>query len=131
MITTNSGIELDVRAVSPVALRNLLFGSGIFRRMVGVADKSKAEVLTEIQQSLSQQEQLRLGAESSRLYNYICAYGVSNDPPEDAIEQLQAMGFQTNSDATSRMHWLQMFVLDEQDTNNLLSEVIRLTFNAS
>ena len=128
MITTTDGTELEVKAVSPVALRNLLFGSGAFRKLAHLANKSNAEVVTEIQDTLTQEEQLRLSAENTRLYNFICAYGVTTDPPVDALEQLQAMGFPVDSPSIARMHWLQMLVLDDTDSKILLNEVIKLTF---
>lgn len=131
MITTSNGTELEVNAVSPVALRNLLFGSGAFRKMAHLASKSTTEVVAQIQQTLTQDEMLRLSAENTRLYNFICAYGVSTDPPEDALEQLQAMGFAVESPAIARMHWLQMLVLTDDDSKILLNEVIRLTFSAT
>lgn len=130
MITTKSGVELEVKAVSPVALRNLLFGSGSLRRVAGIAARNDdADALQAIQKSLTQEETLNLSADSTRLYNFICAYGVTNDVPEDELEQLQAMGFAVEKPSIARMHWLQMLVLDDEDSKILLNEVIRLTFN--
>jgi len=128
MITTN-GIELEVRGVSSVALRNLLFGSGAFRKMASLVNKSNAEVIGEIHNTMTKEEQLRLSAENTRLYNFICVYGVTTDAPADAVEQLQAMGFPVDSPSIARMHWLQMLVLDDEDSKNLLNEVIKLTFS--
>ena len=128
MITTSNGTELEVKAVSPVALRNLLFGSGAFRRIAGMATRPQGEIVDEIKQTLSSAEQLKLGADSMRLYNYVTAYGVSNEPPVEAIQQLQLMGFEVDETPIARMHWLQMFVLSGNDANILLSKVIELTF---
>ena len=127
VFVTENGTELDIVAVSEVGLRNLLFGSGALRKVYG-AGKSTDQILNQVSSQLSQEEAIRLGADGVRLYNYICSYGVTTDPPEDALEELVAIGYEVHNPRVARMNWLQLLVLTEEDSKNLLGEIIRLTF---
>ena len=127
MFVTTAGVELDIVAVSEVGLRNLLFGSGALRKVYG-AGRSTDQILDQVSSQLTQEEAIRLGADGVRLYNYICSYGVTTDPPEDALEELVAIGYEVHNPRVARMNWLQLLVLTEEDSKNLLGEIIRLTF---
>ena len=127
VFVTENGTELDIVAVSEVGLRNLLFGSGALRKVYG-AGKSTDQILNQVSSQLSQEEAIRLRADGVRLYNYICSYGVTTDPPEDALEELVAIGYEVHNPRVARMNWLQLLVLTEEDSKNLLGEIIRLTF---
>ena len=126
---TNSGLELDVVPVSQVGLRNLMFGGGAMRKVFsGGVNGNTAEVMAKISEKLTQQEAVQLGQDGVRLYNYVCSYGVTTDPPEDALEELAAIGYDLGNPRVARMRWLQLLVLDEEDSKNLLGEIIRITF---
>lgn len=123
IFVTRQGTELQLQAVSPVALQNLLFGSGQLQRAIKAGGSINA-----IKENLSPEAMVALAGNTARLLNYLCAFGITNDPGDYDIEQLRVMGFEVDTPEKARMHWLQILVLDNEDVNKLLVKVIQLTF---
>ena len=124
--TTSSGVELDLVPVSEVGLRNLMFGSGALRKAFTGAGNT-SEIMQQVSAKLTQDEAIRLGQDGVRLYNYICSYGGTNDPPDEALEELAAIGYELDNPRVARMRWLQLLVLTDEDSKNLLGEIIKLS----
>ena len=65
---------------------------------------------------------------SNRMLTYCLGWGVVNDPPPDAIETLDALGKPTHIKELARANWLRYLALDNEESAELIAEVVKLTF---
>lgn len=124
--TTKSGLVLHVCAVSKLAMQNLLLSSGLLDKLGEINDLDKINVQA-IEERLSATEKVEVGQSSHRLFNYVCGYGITDDPPPDALEELAIIGFDTANARAARIHWLKTLVLDQGDLNGLVAKIMLLT----
>jgi hypothetical protein len=60
-----------------------------------------------------------------QLFNYCAGWGVTDDPPEEAIEELAEMGFQVNTARLARINWIRyLLVEDETEAGGLVGAVL-------
>ena len=73
--------------------------------------------------------QAAMGA-SNRMLTYAFGWGVTDNPPPDALETLTLLGKPTHLPAIARANWLRYLVLDNEEAAALLAAVVKLTFEA-
>ena len=68
-----------------------------------------------------------LGAE--QLFNYCAGWGVTDNAPEDAIEELAELGFRMDTARLARINWIRYSLLeDEKEAGKLMGAV--MTFSS-
>ena len=61
------------------------------------------------------------------LFNYCAAWGVKDDPPEEAMEELEALGLPTGSARQARANWLRLELSDDDEMGELIGLVMALS----
>ena len=128
--TTKSGVELELQPVSQEALRNLFSDaafSPIFDNPAVLEQEDAAQVLVE---GKSASELMRVSGAATRLFNYCIGWGVRNDPPDDSLHELDALGFGTDTPRVARVNWLRYIELtDEDEAGDLVGAVLTVTYS--
>ena len=70
----------------------------------------------------------KIVAGANRAMTYCLGWGVTNEPPPDAIATLEALGKPTNLPEIARANWLRYLVLADQEASDLITAVMKLTF---
>jgi len=116
--TKKSGVELKLRAVDPLAIHNILYRIG-----VNIGDSRE-----KIKETIQIGNAHKLEA-ISQLFGYCMSQAVITDPPDDALDELEAMGFPIKNKNVARVYWLRHIELENQEeAGDILSIVIGLTF---
>lgn len=67
-------------------------------------------------------------AASNRMLTYCMGWGVTNDPPAEALETLSALGKPVHLPQIARANWLRYLVLTNAEATELIAEIMKLTF---
>jgi len=113
------GTTLHLRAINRQALRPIMLklgGGGTLQNPEGLRDLTGKRA-----------EKALLGIE--QLFNYCAGWGVTDDAPEDAVEELAELGFRVDTARLARINWLRYLVIeDEEEAGELVGAV--LTFSS-
>jgi len=127
IVETESGVRLDVIPVRKLPIQDLLYKLGVTERVA----KGNASV-EEIQAAIingSPTQQMQTAKAAMALFGYCMGYGVVNDPPAEAVEELRAMNLAPDNPRALRTTWLNYMVLEDGDEAGRLAGVIMaLTF---
>jgi len=117
-LTLKSGTVLHLKGVRPGPLRNLILQFGGIKIF---EDPDSLKELTGKRMSRA------LGA-TEVLFNYCAAWGVTDDPPEEAMDDLDALGLPAGSPKQARANWLRYLELSDDDE---MAELIGLVMALS
>lgn len=75
---------------------------------------------------------LRAADATERLFNYCAGWGVSDDPPPEAVDELAAMGLaDLDKPHLARANWLRFIALkDDDEISSLIGAVLALSAQA-
>lgn len=125
-VVTGNGTQLTCVPVRKLPVQDLLFKLGITGKLVEGADPD--QIQDQLQQA-SAAKQVELAKAAMSLFNYVMAYGIEENPPEEAVEELQALGVAPSNPKALRATWLNYLVLEDSEEAGLLAGVIMaLTF---
>lgn len=127
-VTLSGGLELDLCAVSRVAMDEIvseLGGADMLMRLSQAGDRAiKAHFMTYTKAELDHY----LDAQRRQLI-YCCGWGVRNEPPEDALAALDAMGLLSSHARVTRANWIIYLVdMSYSDKALIIGRVMALTY---
>ena len=67
---------------------------------------------------------------SNRLLRYLAGWGVVEDPSEEEVEMLQALGLDSDIPNLRRAAWLMYLMYDEVELTHLTAKVLILTWRS-
>jgi len=111
------GVTLRLRPTGMPAVRNLIEQAG------GWSLLTNPERLAE----LSDEDNVKYSVASNRLFLYVAGWGVENDPPPEAIEELETLGWTATSKKLIRARWIRYLLADESEIGALLGRIIFLS----
>lgn len=109
---TKSGIVLRLAKVNTLSLQDILYRMG-YQSAVIDSEQGKSD-FKKWYQRLDSERAKEVNEAMNQLLNLCCMFGVENDVPLDAIEELRAIGFNTTSKRILRMHWLRNLVFEDE-----------------
>ncbi|NIV36415.1 MAG: hypothetical protein GWN58_45345, partial [Anaerolineae bacterium] len=80
-------------------------------------------------EKMGEKQQARLAEGEYQLFNYCAGWGVKDNPPEEAMDELAALGFaERGMPHLTRANWLRFLFLDGDDeAGTLVGAVMSLT----
>lgn len=116
--TLKSGTVLHLQPVRPAAVRHLLLQFG------NVDMFENPEALLE----LKGKAQGKAIAATEKLYNYVAGWGVTDDPPDEALGELEAIGLDVGNERRARADWLRFLLIeDDEEMGELIGAVLILS----
>lgn len=109
------GVTLHLRQINRMALRPIMLklGGGSTLR-----DPKRLR-------NLEGQEKDRATQAANQLFNYCVGWGVTDDPPEEAVEELAETGFRVDTARLARINWIHYLLLeDEEEGGELIGAVL-------
>jgi hypothetical protein len=120
--TKRNGIELKLRGVEPLALHNILYRVGLSKTA------SRDEISKHVDGKTQEGKQRTLEA-INQLFGYCFTQGIETTAPDNAMDELEAMGFPTGKPNLTRLYWLRHVELeDEREAGEILGIIMGLTF---
>lgn len=120
---TESGLVLHIKPVSTGAVQSLLGSSdvllGMFSNMEDFQDLS----------DVTEQETIAMLREFEPLANYCIGWGVTDDPPKEAMVELDILGVKPRGKREARIKWLRLLVLDQEDMGRLVGRILALSMS--
>ena len=118
-LTLKSGMTLHLRPVKWTALWHIL------RQLGGPEMLENPDTLM----NLKGGDMLKAADTTERLFNYCAGWGVSDDPPREAVEELEAMGLaDLGKPHLARANWLRFIALaDDDEISSLIGAVLALS----
>ena len=117
---TKAGITLTLRAVKWTAAWHII------RKLGGPEALANPESI----KALTGLAALRAADATEQLFNYVAGWGVADDPPPDALAELEAMDLVASGQPhLARANWLRFLVLaDDEEASTLIARVLGLTW---
>lgn len=113
-----SGTVLHLQPVRPAAVRHLLLQFG------NVNMFENPEALLE----LKGKAQAKAIEATEKLYNYVAGWGVTDDPPDEALAELEAIGLDVSNERRARADWLRFLEIeDDEEMGELIGAVMVLS----
>ena len=103
-VTLNGNVTLQVKAVARYALWQFV------KQLGGVEFIQDPTSLSQ----LPDDERQSASEVIDRLWTYCIGWGVADDPPADAMAELEAMGLVSDSPRLTRANWVRWLLLDDQ-----------------
>ena len=124
-----SGTVLKLRAVSPDAIFNLYHRMGFYDEIAKNPDfeGTPEEWATEWEAKLGFEKKVEAAKLTEQLFNYCAGWGVTNDPPASALQDLETIGCDTSTTRTARVNWLRFIELEEDEVDALIGRVMALS----
>lgn len=128
--TFKNGITVTLSRVRAPALRHLLMGTGI--KIATQAEAEKIAALPQEEQikalGLSEADAWKSAEGTERLFSYLAGWGIKDDPPKVAREELVDMGFATTGKRAVRAAWVRYILIeDDQEAAALTQAIIAFT----
>ena len=116
--TTKGGRVLHLQPVKWMALWNII-------RKFGKDALNDPDSLTKV----SEEQALDMAEATDQLFNFCAGWGVSDDPSENELAELEGMGFvEAGQPHLARANWLRFAVLeDDGEFSDLIAAVMTLT----
>ena len=99
------GVTLNLTPVKTAPIRHLLL------KMGGTDLLANPERLRE----LDTESKIKAAEAFERLFTYLTGWGVENDPPADAIENLSELDMASASEQVTRANWIRFFLMENDD----------------
>ena len=118
-LTLKSGMVLHLQPVKWTALWHIL------RQIGGTEMLDNPDALM----NLKGGDMLKAADATEKLFNYCAGWGVSDDPPREAVEELEVMGLaDLDKPHLARANWLRFFALaDDDEISSLIGAVLALS----
>jgi len=120
-VVTANGTELVCVPVRTLPIQDLMFKIGLPSR---ITDSANATEISEALQRGSSAQQMDAIKASMALFNYCMAYGVTTNPPEEAVEELKSLGLAPRTLPALRATWLNYMVLEDTEEASLLAGIV-------
>ena len=118
IFTLRCGTVLHLQSVRPAAVRHLLLQFG------NVDMFEHPEALLE----LEGKARGRAIEATEKLYNYVAGWGVTDDPPDEALAELEAIGLDVGNERRARADWLRFLeIVDDEEMGELIGAVMILS----
>ena len=128
-VLTANGTELVCKPVRKLPVRDLLFKLGLSAETMQATTE---QGISDAMEKFNAVQQIKTTQASLALFNYCMAYGVENNPPEEAVEELNALDLAPGIPTALRVTWLNYMVLEDAEEAGLLAAVIMaLTFRGN
>ena len=116
-LTLKSGMTLHLRPVKWMALWGIL-------RKFGKDALSDPDKLLKVEGD----QALDMAEATDQLFNFCAGWGVSDDPPVEALAELEEMGFvKPGQPHLARANWLRFLVMeDDEEFSELIAAVMAL-----
>lgn len=125
---SRSGAELHLMPVNADAIFELYNRMGMYDALNDVREFDGSDEWAERWEStLSLDERLTGAQLTQQLFNYCAGWGVTDDPPPEAIDELKLIGRDTSSRRAARIDWLRFIVLEPGEAAELIGRVMALT----
>lgn len=112
------GVVLHLKRVSQTAIRPILLRFGNVRVF------ETPEQLLDLQGRAAE----RAVEATEQLFNYCAGWGVTDNPPTEAVEELAELGFRVNTPRLARINWLRYLLLEgDEEMGQLISSVLALS----
>jgi len=97
----------------------------ILRQIGGTEVLDNPDALMKLEGS----DMLKAADATEKLFNYCAGWGVTNDPPQGAVEELTAMGLaDLDKPHLARANWLRFIALaDDDEISSLIGAVLALS----
>lgn len=79
-------------------------------------------------QGLSEERQAQINDGLDAMLNYCLMWGVVDEPGEEDVELLEAMGFSSHNERVQKLYWLRLVRLEDSEAGAVMFAVRRLTF---
>lgn len=124
-----SGTTLHLRSVNPDAIFSLYRQMGFYDEVARNPDfaGTPGEWAAEWESRLSFEEKSRAASLTEQLFNYCAGWGVTDKPPQSALEDLQAIGCDTSTPRRARINWLRFVEMEEDEVDPLIGQVMALS----
>ena len=118
-LTLKNGTVLHLRPVKWTALWHIL------RQIGGTKLLDNPDELMKLEGA----DALKAADTTERLFNYCAGWGVTDDPPQGAVEELEAMGLaDLDKPHLARANWLRFIALaDDDEISSLIGAVLALS----
>jgi hypothetical protein len=123
---TKKGLTLHLKPVSTGAIQSMLGGSRTMLSLFVSSDEDVNAAYDEFD-SLSGEEQAALVADFEPLFNYCLGWGVTDDPPPEAADELKMLGLNISNRREARIKWLRILELDQEDMGTAMGRVLALS----
>ena len=111
------GVTLTLRPAGMPAIRKLIEQAG------GWSLLKNPEKLA----ALSKRKQVIYGEASNKLFLYVAGWGVETNPPSEAVEELETLGWTAKSKKLIRARWIRYLLADEDEIGELLGRIMFLS----
>lgn len=124
-----SGTELHLQGVNPDAVFNLYRKMGFYEEVMRSPNfaGTPEEWAVEWESHLSFENKVNAAYLTEQLFNYCAGWGVTDDPPPPALEDLQTIGCDVSTSRLARVNWLRFIELEEDETDQLIGRVMALS----
>lgn len=124
-----SGTLLHLRAVNPDAIFSIYRQMGFYEEVTRNPDfeGSPEQWAKEWEERLSFEKKVNTAQLTEQLFNYCAGWGVTDDPPESAMTDLQTIGCDASTPRLARVNWLRFVELDEDEADLLIGRVMALS----
>lgn len=126
---TKAGVTLHLQSLNPDAISYLYQEMGFYDALaqIGDFDGTPGEWAQKWDANLGLESKIQATEKIEQLFNYCCGWGVSDDPPANAVEELKIIGLETSSPRIARINWLRFLLLEEEETGLLIGSVMALS----
>lgn len=123
-----SGRVLHLQAVSPDAIFNLYHAMGFYEAVAENPDfeGTPEEWAAEWEARLSFEKKVKAARLTEQLFNYCAGWGVKDDPPASALQDLKIINCDINTPRAARVNWLRFIELEEDEVDMLIGHVMAL-----
>lgn len=122
---SDSGVSLGLQAIANVnALQSLMAEAGIFDRALGI-EMAPSELINRVK-------------DWNRLFSYVVMNGITDNPEDGDIDEVEALGFRSKSKNVMRLNWIRYgkkegidILTSQEEAARLVMEILQLTFSSS
>lgn len=121
--TRNSKVELKLKALDPTGLYSILARMGLS------INSSRDEIENKLSDKTNDTERRQSIDAINQLFSFCMTRGIETVPQDNVIDDLRAMGFDSDNKNIMRMFWLRHLELEDQDeAGELVGLIIALSF---
>lgn len=124
--TTKRGLRLHLQPVGVGAIQTLLTTNQAMLKLF-VESGQDVDTASMNFDQLPEQEQVTLVSDFEPLFNYCIGWGVQDDPPVEALNDLKALGVNVSTPRLARIKWLRILELDQDELGKVMGRVLAIS----